>query len=193
MATTQRSTQTVPTPARARGRPRTRRQDALALLKDDHRKIKAMFKRFDKLAESSPERGRIVDTVCSDLKVHAQLEEELFYPRVRGLLGQDEVLIIDEAQVEHDVAKQLIARIEKNRGQQHVRDAAFIVLCEYILHHAREEENEIFPRARKSQLDLHALGAELLERRRSLRVELGIEQAPAGMKEERPAHAALTH
>lgn len=191
MTTAQRLPQTAHRPA-ARGRPRTRRQDALALLKDDHRKVKQYFKRFDKLAEGSPERTRIVDAVCSDLKVHAQLEEELFYPRVRGLLEHQDEVLLDEAEVEHDVARQLIARIEKNRGQQTVRDAAFIVLCEYILHHAREEENEIFPRARRSRLDLHALGAELLERKRSLRVELGLEQGTE-LDEERPAATARTH
>lgn len=149
--------------------------DAIALLKADHDRVEKLFKEFEK-SEDDPEACReIVTTACNELKVHAQLEEELFYPAVRDALDEDDVALIDEAEVEHDSAKQLIARIESLDVDDPYYAASFTVLAEYVKHHVKEEEGELFPKVRKTDLDLGALGEDMRSRKDALKQELGIE------------------
>ena len=103
---------------------------------------------------------------CAELKIHAMLEEEIFYPAVREKLN--ETSLIDEAQVEHTVVKQLIGELEEMTPDQELYDAKFTVLGEYVQHHVAEEENKIFPQAKKAKVNMHALGKEIRQRKEEL-------------------------
>jgi hemerythrin superfamily protein len=149
--------------------------DAIALLKADHERVEELFKQVEKAADDPEACREIVTTACNELKVHAQLEEELFYPAVREALDEDDVELIDEAEVEHDTAKQLIARLEGMDAEDAYYAACFKVLSEYVRHHVKEEEGEIFPKAKKTGLDLDALGEDMRSRKEALKQELGIE------------------
>jgi hemerythrin-like domain-containing protein len=144
---------------------RRRSQDAIALLKEDHAHVKALFGRFQK-ARGDEQKSKLAESICNELKVHAQLEEEVFYPAARRALEEGELL--DEAQVEHDTAKQLIAQIESGDPSDPLFQAKVKVLCEYINHHVEEEEGEMFPQLRRTDLDLAALGARMKQRKQQL-------------------------
>lgn len=139
---------------------RARKQDAIALLKADHREVKEMHKQYEKLVEEgggATERRDLARRICSALTIHAQIEEEIFYPAVEPILG--EALLLREAEVEHDSARALIAKIEAGKPGDALFDATVIVLCEYVEHHVKEEEREMFPEVRGSKkVDLLALG-----------------------------------
>jgi hypothetical protein len=139
--------------------------NALSLLKQDHAHVKALFVRFEK-ARGGEQRSKLATTICSELKVHAQLEEELFYPAARRALEDGEIL--DEAQVEHETAKQLIAQIESGDPADQLFDAKVKVLSEYINHHVKEEEGEMFREIRGTDLDLSALGEQMKRRKQQL-------------------------
>lgn len=109
--------------------------------------------------------------ICEALTVHAQIEEEIFYPAAREAIDDDDLL--DEAEVEHASAKQLIAEIQSMTVEDRLFDAKVTVLGEYINHHVEEEESEMFPEARSSDLDLKKLGAQLEERKAELMAALG--------------------
>jgi len=143
--------------------------DAIELLKADHDDVEELFDRFEKGKDrlSTAEKKKLAGQICSMLTVHAQIEEEIFYPACEKQVEGAEDLLA-EAKVEHQSAKDLIARIEEARGGTGEYDAQVIVLGEYIKHHVKEEESELFPKVRKSELDLDALGAELRDRKDSL-------------------------
>ncbi|WP_457419350.1 hemerythrin domain-containing protein [Roseateles sp. P5_E7] len=144
--------------------------DAIDLLITDHREVKALFKAYDKLVKAEAEAGEkqvVAAQICVMLTAHATAEEELFYPRAREVLGEDEDLV-DEADVEHASAKELIAQIESGSPDDPLYDAKVKVLGEYIDHHVKEEEGEMFPKIRKSDLDLDALGEEIAARKAEL-------------------------
>ena len=151
--------------------------DAIALLKADHKEVKAMFKSYDKLVESEAaeeERLSIAQEICLALTVHATVEEELFYPAAREVLPEDD--LVDEAAVEHASAKDLIAQIEGSEPSDDLYDAKVKVLGEYIDHHVKEEEEELFPQVRKAGLDLKGLGKQMATRKQALLAELqGVE------------------
>jgi hemerythrin superfamily protein len=150
--------------------------DAIKLLSAEHKEVKALFKEYDALAESAAdadERRALAEQICLKLTVHAAVEEELFYPAAREVLGEDEDLI-DEADVEHATAKDLIAQIRKASPDEALYDAKVKVLGEYIEHHVKEEEGEIFPKIKKSELDVDSLGAEMVDRKQELMDELGV-------------------
>ena len=148
-------------------------QDAFALLKADHKAVKVLFKEFEGLSEDDDEeRGNLVQQICNELTVHAQLEEEIFYPAVRASIEDGDLL--DEAEVEHATAKDLIAQLETMEPHDELYDAKVTVLSEYIDHHVKEEEEEMFPKAQKSDLDAKALGQEMIERKQELNAERGI-------------------
>jgi hypothetical protein len=156
---------------------RTEGQDAFALLTADHRAVKTLFKQFetlDKADETEVQKSTLVEKVCNELRIHAQLEEEIFYPAVRAEIDDDEVM--DEADVEHTSAKDLIAQLEQMAPGDDHYDAKVTVLGEYIDHHVKEEEGEMFPKARKADIDGIALGEQLLARKSELKAELGIEE-----------------
>jgi hemerythrin superfamily protein len=138
--------------------------DAIKMLKEDHARVKALFDRFEKSNGSSKE--RIARTICDELKVHAQLEEDLFYPAAREAIDDDDLL--NEAEVEHGSAKDLIAQIEDSSPSDERFDALVKVLSEYIKHHVKEEEGELFKEVKRSELDTAALGEQMEEHKREL-------------------------
>jgi hemerythrin superfamily protein len=139
--------------------------DAIALLKDDHQRVKGMFERFER-TRGDAQKERLAGQICDELKVHAQIEEEIFYPAVREAIDDDDLM--NEAQVEHNSAKELIAQIEASSPSDERYDALVKVLGEYVLHHVKEEEREMFKQARGAELDLADLGEQLRERKRVL-------------------------
>ena len=144
--------------------------DAIDLLIADHKEVKTLFKQYNKLAEAdgdTEKRRAIALQICVALSAHATAEEELFYPAAREVLGED-VGLVDEADVEHASAKELIAQIKVGTPDDPLYDAKVKVLGEYIDHHVKEEEGEMFPKVRKSDLDLAALGEDLAARKAEL-------------------------
>jgi hemerythrin-like domain-containing protein len=155
---------------------KARTADALQLLKDDHDKVKEAFKQFEKMDRSDVATcGELVTSVCADLRVHALLEEEILYPAVREAIDDEDIM--NEAQVEHETAKMLIEQLENMQDDDPNFHATFTVLGEYVRHHIKEEEGEMFPAARKSDLDLQALGDRMRERRQELAGEMQKEHA----------------
>ena len=155
----------------------TRKQpDALQLLTQDHREVQQLFDEYGKLAErddgSDEDKRNLAQQICTLLQAHTTLEEEIFYPAVRDAIDEQDLL--DEAEVEHASAKDLIAQILVSGPDEPLYDARVQVLGEYVKHHVKEEEKELFPKVKKSELDLAALGSEMLDRQQSLKVELGL-------------------
>jgi len=157
-----------------RAAPKSTKPDALRMLIEDHKKVKKMFDEFEKIrdkADSEEQKQLLIETACAELTIHAQLEEELFYPAARDAI--DEMDLIDEAEVEHASAKQLITELASMQPGDDLYDAKFTVLSEYVKHHVEEEEKELFPKVKKSDLDLAELAEEMQERKMALREELG--------------------
>ncbi|MBI4696386.1 MAG: hemerythrin domain-containing protein [Gammaproteobacteria bacterium] len=150
---------------------------ALNLLKADHDAVRKLFDQYEELAGSeadADDRQTLATRLCGELTVHAQIEEEIFYPALRGAL--EEMDLLDEAEVEHASAKDLIEQIEGMSPDEELFDAKVTVLGEYIRHHIEEEEGEMFKQAKKSALDFEAIGEELAARREELRSELGLDE-----------------
>ncbi|HEU5297426.1 MAG TPA: hemerythrin domain-containing protein [Burkholderiaceae bacterium] len=141
--------------------------DAIALLEADHREVDALFREYAKLCKADAddgEKGLLAAQICALLTVHATIEEEIFYPAARAALAQGD--LIDEAEVEHATAKGLIAQIVAAEPGEDLYDAKVQVLGEYIRHHVKEEEGEVFPKVQKAKdVDLAALGTALHERK----------------------------
>jgi hemerythrin superfamily protein len=158
------------------GRRASAAPDAVKLLVQDHKEVKALFKQYDKLVKAEAdddEKQTIAQEICTQLSVHATVEEELFYPAAREVLG-DEVDLVDEADVEHASAKDLIAQLEAaSPADDDHYDAKVKVLGEYIDHHVKEEEGEMFPKLKKTELDLEALGEQIATRKEQLLARLG--------------------
>lgn len=151
--------------------------DAIDMLKQDHGRVQKAFKEFERLAHEDAEACQeLVMSVCEDLKVHATLEEDIFYPAVYDAIDDEEIM--NEAAVEHETARMLIEQLENMPQDDPNYHATFKVLGEYVRHHIREEEGEMFPAARKTGLDFAALGARMRERREELTGETG-KAAPA--------------
>ena len=148
-------------------------QDAVALLKADHAEVKKMFAEFEKAKKQDDEdtKREIVAQVCEALTVHATIEEEIFYPAFRETNGMEDLL--DEAEVEHGSVKMLVAELEDAEPGDELYDAKVKVLAEYVEHHVKEEEGELFPKAKKSEVDLGELGTMLAERKEQLMEEEG--------------------
>lgn len=149
--------------------------DAIELLMDDHKKVKKMFKDFEKLVSSENPNKRdkalLAKSICSELKVHTTIEEEIFYPAAREAI--DATDIMDEADVEHNSAKLLISQIESCEPSDDHYDAMVTVLGEYVNHHVEEEEKEMFPLIKKSKLDTVALGERMQQRKQQLTRQVG--------------------
>jgi hemerythrin-like domain-containing protein len=145
-----------------------RAPDALALLREDHAKVSKMFEQYDKLGDrAAAKKEQLARTICAELKVHTQVEEEIFYPAVEAVLPKEKDLL-DEAEVEHDGAKKLIAELDAMKPGDDLFDAKVTVLGEYVKHHVKEEQNEMFPKVRKAKLDLRELGMRLAFRKAEL-------------------------
>ena len=141
--------------------------NALELLKEDHAKVKQSFKEFEKMdQEDKATMQEMVRAVLADLKAHATIEEEIFYPAVRAAIEDEDLM--NEAQVEHASAKELIAQLEGMKADDPLFSATFTVLGEYVLHHVKEEESEMFAQVRKAKLDLEELGAKMMARKQEL-------------------------
>jgi hemerythrin superfamily protein len=152
-------------------------RDAIAALTADHRKVKALFKEFEKAKDAGhrmeqSQKAALVEQICTELKIHAQIEEEIFYPAVRKQIDDSDLM--DEALVEHAGAKDLIAQLEAMDPAEDFYDAKVTVLGEQIDHHVKEEEGEMFPRAKKAKVDTARLGAQMEKRRAELKAELGV-------------------
>ncbi len=175
MTTAAKSTAKSKTPTRAAPRRtrRTGRRDPLAisLLKQDHRQVETWFDEYEQL-ESDKERLALFNKIALALKVHTRIEEEIFYPAERGEVEDD---LLDEAYVEHDSAKKLIAEIEAMKPSDEFYDAKVKVLGEYIKHHVKEEEQPggLFSQAKKGDEDLDQMGERLKARKTELMAELG--------------------
>lgn len=143
-------------------------RDALALLRADHKAVDELVKKFDKTRSASLKQ-KIATQICRDLTIHAQIEEMEFYPALRKAGGKKVDDLLDEAKVEHESLKALIAQIEASDPSDDLYDAKVTVLGEYVKHHVKEEEGEMFPLARKSDLDLKALGVALAEEKSELK------------------------
>ena len=139
--------------------------DAIALLESDHREVEGYFEAY-KAAKSREDKKSLAGKICAALRVHAQIEEELFYPAAREATRDSELL--DEAAVEHAGAKVLIAEIEAMQPGMPLYDAKVTVLGEQIRHHVEEEEGELFPKVRETRMDLKALGSEMTKRKAEL-------------------------
>jgi hemerythrin superfamily protein len=152
----------------------TQAQDAIAMLTADHKKVKKLFSDFDKLKEkgSDEDKSAIVEQICGELKVHTELEEEIFYPAVRKAIEDSDLM--DEALVEHAGAKDLIAQLEDATPDDDLYDAKVTVLGEQIDHHVKEEEGDMFPKAKKAKVDTEALGATMLKRKMALMAKMGL-------------------
>ena len=142
---------------------------ATALLKDDHDRVEALFDQFE-AAKTRAAKTKIVRLALTELKVHAAIEEELFYPAVRKPVGKE---IMNEADEEHHVAKLLIAELDKMDGSESHFDAKFLVLAENVRHHIKEEENEMLPKAEAVKVDFAALAAKMTRRKERL-LEKGV-------------------
>jgi hemerythrin-like domain-containing protein len=144
---------------------------AIALLKQDHREVEEMFDDFEEL-EGNAAKGKLARKICLALKVHTQIEEEIFYPAARKATGDDDLL--DEAMVEHAGAKDLIAQIEKMKPGDDLFDAKVTVLGEQIKHHVEEEEDELFPEIEDSKMDVAAIGKQMAARKKELMAQSGM-------------------
>ena len=153
-------------------------QDAVALLKADHRKVEGLFESFEK-ARGAERKAALVAEICTELKIHTAIEEEIFYPACRGKIEED---LLDEAYVEHDAAKKLIAELEASAPDEEFYDAKVKVLSEEIEHHVGEEEKPaegLFAQARKAGIDMDALGQQLAARKQELLAQIKSGGLPA--------------
>ena len=165
MRRTRRKTSTQRKTTKTATRRGSRNPDALSLLKDDHRKVTAMFDRFES-TRGDEQKEKLANQIVQELKVHTQLEEEIFYPAVREEIGEED--LVNEALVEHGSAKALIRQIEVASPSDDNYDALVKVLGEYIKHHVREEEGELFKEVRRTDLDLRELGERMKRRKQEL-------------------------
>jgi len=140
-------------------------QDATAMLRADHQKVSELFKEYES-AHSASRKKALVAEICQELTVHAQIEEEVFYPAVKAALKDKE--LIPEATVEHATLKDLIAQVEGVEPDGEMYDAKVKVMSEYVKHHVKEEQGEIFPKARETDLDMKDLGRQMAERKAQL-------------------------
>ncbi len=151
--------------------------DATHILAADHRKVEDLFSKYE--GASGTERKRaLADQICTELKIHAQIEEEIFYPALEGKIDED---LLKEAYVEHDGAKVLINEIAEGSPDEEFYDAKVTVLKEEIEHHVNEEENEqdnMFQQARAADVDLDALGERMLVRKQELMAKAKSEGLP---------------
>ena len=144
-------------------------QDAIALLTADHREVAEMFEQFEQLGDrATTSKEKLKDKICKALIAHTTIEEEIFYPAVRAARIEEGEDMVDEAIVEHASAKDLIKQLQEMQPDDDLYDAKVKVLSEQIEHHVKEEEKEMFPKAKKAGLDLLALGQEMALRKQEL-------------------------
>lgn len=143
-------------------------QNAIALLRADHKLVSALFAEYEKL-ETNSKKKLLVSKICTELSVHAQVEEEIFYPALKQALKDTEM--IPEATVEHEMLKVLIGQVEGIEPNGEMFDAKIKVLSEYVKHHVKEEQNEMFKQAKSTNLDMMELGGKIAARKEALLME----------------------
>lgn len=156
----------------------TKSQDAIALLKEDHRKVEELFERFEK-AKGDGRKEKLALEICKELTIHTIIEEEVFYPSIEGKVDED---LLKESFVEHDAAKVLIAEIEAGGPSDEFYDAKVKVLKEEIEHHVEEEEKPkegLFAQTREADVDLKLLGERIAMRKEALQKEIKADGLPA--------------
>jgi hemerythrin-like domain-containing protein len=142
-------------------------QDAIALLTADHREVADMFEQFENLSDrAKATKAKLTEKICNALIAHTTIEEEIFYPAVREAVKDEDM--VDEAVVEHASAKDLIQQLQEMNPDDDLYDAKVKVLSEQIEHHVKEEEEEMFEKARKSGLDMIQLGQEMAQRKQEI-------------------------
>ena len=137
-------------------------KDAIALLKADHEVVSQLFAEYEKTRSTSNKKALVAE-ICTTLSVHAQIEEEIFYPAVKTALKDK--LLVPEATVEHAGVKDLIAQLQGVEPDGEMYDAKVKVLSEYVKHHVKEEQNEMFPKAKASSINMAELGARMAARK----------------------------
>lgn len=150
---------------------KTEKPDAIALLKADHRKVEDLFEKFES-AKSDSVKKTLAMQICTELTVHAMIEEEIFYPACTGAIEED---TLTEAYVEHDGAKVIIAELAESGPENEFFDSKVKVLSEMIKHHVKEEEMRsegMFAQAREAGLDMDALGDQMAARKQELLADI---------------------
>jgi hemerythrin superfamily protein len=150
----------------------TKAQDAIKFLKSDHDHVEELFAQYEKQKKKNGAKGDLIAKICAALTIHAQIEEEIFYPAAREALEDDSIELLDEAVVEHSSIKSLVEQLETMNPDDELCDAKVKVLSEYVKHHVKEEEGEMFPKLKKTDIDLEELGMELSERKNELMAEM---------------------
>lgn len=146
-------------------------QEATALLRADHKLVDGLFEEYEN-ATSITKKRALVQQICQELIVHTQIEEEIFYPVVKKALKDHD--LVPEATVEHETLKNLISQLldENIADDKEMYDAKVKVLSEYVKHHVKEEQNELFPKVKETKLDLQELGAQMQQRKEELKANL---------------------
>ena len=160
------------------------KQDAISLLKADHRKVEGLFEKYKAIEKGDASKQDIALAICKELIVHTQIEEEIFYPACKGKLSED---MLSEVYVEHDGAKTLISEIIQGGKNDEYYDAKVKVLAEQVDHHVKEEERDVFAQAKKAGLDMDVLGARMKARKEELMSQLKDKSLP------KPQPATLKH
>ena len=135
------------------------------MLRADHKKVSGLFEKYES-ARSAARKKSIVAEICTELRVHTQIEEEIFYPAVKAALKDHE--LVPEASVEHASVKDLIAQVEGQEPDGEMFDARIKVMSEFVKHHVKEEQNEMFPKAKQTKLDMRSLGEQMATRKQEL-------------------------
>lgn len=146
-------------------------RDAIELLTQDHERVKDLFFKFEH-AQSDNVRKQICTEICQELDIHTAIEEEIFYPQVREAIDDDDLM--DEAEEEHAVAKQIVQDLQGMEPDDEHYAAKVTVLAENVKHHIKEEESQMFPKVKKTDLDLAELGSSMMQRKRQLQEMSGL-------------------
>jgi hemerythrin superfamily protein len=159
------SAKTVPAKKAATARKPVVRNDAISILRADHKRVSDLFAQFE-VTRSDNKKQKIVAQICTELKIHSQVEEEIFYPAVKAALKDKEM--VPEATVEHASVKDLIAQVEGVPAGGEMYDARVQVMGEFVKHHVKEEQNEMFAKAKATKLDMTKLGEQIRARKQEL-------------------------
>lgn len=141
------------------------------MLRKDHKKVKGLFKKFEK-TDNAQEKQEIVDTVLTELEIHAELEEKLIYPAIRAKMNDEDLM--DEALEEHHVVHGVIGELKKMKTGDERYDAKVTVLSELCKHHIKEEEEEMLPKAEKRDIDWDRLCEQVMKRKDQLMEKAGL-------------------
>ena len=159
---------------------------ATQILKRDHKKVEGLFGKFDK-AKNASAKKKVCEQVIQELEVHAQIEEEIFYPAVRQNIGEED--LVKEAKQEHDEAKRIMAELKSGNLDDEELDSKFAELVEGVQHHVEEEEGEMFPKVEESDMDLQEYGTQMTKRRNELLKQTGKRQSTRGSGTKKTAGA----